>query len=164
MSYFRKRRNRGVFHNVGDILFKTVCSTRAGTRLKLFCLWNETVGGPVSKVAQPVDFRDQTLFISVRDSVWVRQLKFLEGMILQKLNKQVGAERVTKLYFSVSGNQNLQRFKKGVEVDNENIYKQKIKEMAGPAEEDIDSIADEEIRQVFLRIRLKLLDMQNVHD
>lgn len=49
--------------------------------------WEEIVGPELARVAQPVGFKRGTLFVEVRSSAWLMELRMVERHILERLNE-----------------------------------------------------------------------------
>jgi hypothetical protein len=69
---------------------------------QLTTLWPRIVGSAVAKIASPAQFRSGTLFIDVADSVWMQELKFQEGELIQRLNEALGEALVRRLFFQLA--------------------------------------------------------------
>jgi hypothetical protein len=69
---------------------------------QLTVLWLRIVGPTVAKIAYPAQFRSGTLFIDVADSVWMQELKFQEGELIQRLNDALGEALVRRLFFQLA--------------------------------------------------------------
>ena len=69
---------------------------------KAFEIWDKAVGEQIAMVAIPYDIKGKTLFVRVRDAVWMRQLMFLEKNLRDKLNSVSGGEVVNKIVFRVT--------------------------------------------------------------
>lgn len=69
----------------------------------MFIIWNEEVGQSISLHAQPVFFKQGKLFVTVDNSVWVNELKFLKEQIKEKINKRLGMNKIKEIYFKVGG-------------------------------------------------------------
>lgn len=90
---------------IGTILDKALKSFGLEGKMrhyKAFEIWDEAVGEQIAKVATPYDIKGKTLFVKVRDAVWMRQLMFLEGALRDKLNSVSGGEVVNKIVFRVT--------------------------------------------------------------
>jgi len=48
--------------------------------------WEELVGAEIARVAKPVGFAGGTLFVEVRSSAWLMELRMLERQMLERLN------------------------------------------------------------------------------
>jgi predicted nucleic acid-binding Zn ribbon protein len=48
--------------------------------------WEELVGPQIARVAEPVGFDRGTLFVDVRSSAWLMELRMMERHILARLN------------------------------------------------------------------------------
>ncbi len=88
--------------NAGDVLKDAIHKLGLDTRIKsyqIWHVWDKAVGPHIALVAQPEDIKGKTLFVNVRDNIWLRQLKFLEGMIIAKLNEAAGEKVIGSIYF-----------------------------------------------------------------
>lgn len=63
--------------------------------------WEGAVGSRIARHSQPKRFRDNVLWVSVDNSIWMQQLKFLEGQIREKLNQITGSPMVEKIRFEI---------------------------------------------------------------
>ncbi|HYY24156.1 MAG TPA: DUF721 domain-containing protein, partial [Candidatus Udaeobacter sp.] len=52
-------------------------------------IWNDVVGKPIARNAQPEKIRNGTLFVKVTSPVWMQQLQFMKEMIAEKLNQRL---------------------------------------------------------------------------
>jgi hypothetical protein len=68
-------------------------------------LWPKLVGPIVARVAYPAHFRGGTLFIDVADSVWMQELKFREGELIERLNEAIGEPLVRRLFLQLARTQ-----------------------------------------------------------
>jgi predicted nucleic acid-binding Zn ribbon protein len=68
---------------------------------KILSAWDEIVGEPIASVSRPSYIKGKKLFVCVSDSMWLQELKFLEGMILDKLNQYVGERLIEGIYFKI---------------------------------------------------------------
>ena len=69
---------------------------------QLTMLWPKIVGPGVAKIASPAQFRNGTLFIDVADSVWMQELKFQEGELIDRLNDALREPLVRRLFFQLA--------------------------------------------------------------
>jgi hypothetical protein len=68
---------------------------------QLTVLWPKLVGPTVATIAYPTRFRSGTLFIDVADSIWMQELKFQEGELIERLNDAIGEPLVRRLFFQL---------------------------------------------------------------
>lgn len=90
--------------NAGVILKDALNRLGIDLRIKsyqILYVWDKAVGPYISSVACPENVKFKTLFVNVRDNVWLNQLKFLEPMIIDKLNETVGEKIISKIYFKL---------------------------------------------------------------
>jgi hypothetical protein len=69
---------------------------------ELTVLWPNIVGPKVAKIACPAQFRNGTLFIDVADNVWMQELKFQEGQLIERLNEALREPLVRRLFFQLA--------------------------------------------------------------
>jgi hypothetical protein len=69
---------------------------------QLSVLWPKIIGPSVAKIAHPAQCRNGTLFIDVADSVWIQELKFQEGALVEQLNDALGEPLVRRLFFQLA--------------------------------------------------------------
>ena len=89
---------------VGTILNQTLQRSELAPRLSeygVWPIWNEVVGAPIAKNAQPEKIRNGTLFVKVSSPVWMQQLQFVKDMITDKLNQRLKGEVVKNIFFVV---------------------------------------------------------------
>jgi len=90
--------------STGEILNDTIRKLGLDSKIKshhIWYIWDKVVGHHIANVAQPEDIKGKTLFVNVRDNIWLRQLKFLESMITDKLNNTIGETVINKIYFKL---------------------------------------------------------------
>jgi hypothetical protein len=65
-------------------------------------LWPKIVGPAVAKISAPSQFRSGTLFIDVVDSIWMQELKFQEGELVDRVNAALGEPLVRRLFLQLA--------------------------------------------------------------
>jgi predicted nucleic acid-binding Zn ribbon protein len=73
--------------------------TKALNRHRLFEFWGEAVGREVAAHARPQVIRGAVLQVEVTDSVWMQQLQFQKGLLLEALNRRLGEEGLADIRF-----------------------------------------------------------------
>ncbi len=53
--------------------------------------WEEIVGEPIARVARPLRFENDTLWVAVRTPTWAQELSFHKTTILQRLNERIAS-------------------------------------------------------------------------
>ena len=84
-----------------DVLFQKKNLQSTVKSSPVFDVWEKAVGPRIARHAKPKEFRDHTLWVTVDNSIWMQQLKFLEGQIKEKLNYKVGSPLVEKMHFQI---------------------------------------------------------------
>jgi predicted nucleic acid-binding Zn ribbon protein len=90
--------------STGEILNGAIKKLGLESKIKshqIWYIWDKEVGHHIANVAQPEDVKGKTLFVNVKDNIWLRQLKFLESMIIDKLNSAIGENVINKIYFKL---------------------------------------------------------------
>jgi len=62
-------------------------------------VWSEAVGPANAKKAQPTKFRNGKLFVTVLHPALMQELQFVKERIRRRLNRLIGAEVITHIYF-----------------------------------------------------------------
>ena len=90
---------------LGDVLGKSLKRLELATRLDeygVWPVWNDVVGNPIARNAQPEKIRNGTLFVKVSSPVWMQQLQFMKELIAEKLNQRLGTQVVKNIFFVVA--------------------------------------------------------------
>ena len=94
----------GTMERLGDIVDRTVKRLPLSRRLEdyaVWTVWDETVGPAIARNARPEKLRNGTLFVRVRAAAWMQQLHYMKDIMLEKLNRQLGREVITNIFFVV---------------------------------------------------------------
>jgi hypothetical protein len=97
-------RSKTESERAGDVLANSLKRLELGARLheyRVWPVWNETVGKPIARNAQPEKIRNGTLFVKVTSPVWMQQLQYMKEMIAEKLNQRLNADTVKNIFFVV---------------------------------------------------------------
>jgi hypothetical protein len=70
------------------------------TRWKLWRCWPEVVGEQISKGTQPVGYYKGRLYVWVRSSTQMQELRFIVGDIKDRINKYLGKEYFKFIQFT----------------------------------------------------------------
>lgn len=135
--------------SAGDVLKDTIHKLGLDSRIKsyrIWHIWNKAVGLHIAQVAQPEDIKGKTLFVNVRDNIWLRQLKFLEAMIIAKLNETIGEKVIGNIYFKL-GN-----VKKSAGIAVKEVPNSKFPIPESQLEIDLSSIKDTTLKETLQRI------------
>ncbi len=136
---------------LGEVLNKSLKRLQLAPRLDeygVWPVWNDVVGNPIARNAQPEKIRNGTLFVKVTSPVWMQQLQFMKDLITEKLNQRLGTPVVRNIFFVVGR----------VETDAADGEGQPAAQPAPePREPEIDeeflkSLTDPEIRHAFKRL------------
>ena len=136
---------------LGAVLDKSLKRLELSPRLDeygVWPIWNDVVGKPIARNAQPEKIRNGTLFVKVTSPVWMQQLQFMKEMIAGKLNQRLKSQIVKNIFFvigRIDGDTNEVKSKPATaqihEPDNSQLD-----------ETFLESLNDPEIRQAFKRL------------
>jgi predicted nucleic acid-binding Zn ribbon protein len=136
---------------LGAVLEKSLKRLDLAPRLTeygVWPIWNDVVGKPIARNAQPEKIRNGTLFVKVTSPVWMQQLQYMKEMIAEKLNQRLKGEVVKNIFFVVG--------KLDGDTAVEQAEERTTKHAEAPPfpgdEEFLESIQDQEIRQAFRRL------------
>lgn len=113
-------------------------------------VWNDVVGVPIARNAQPEKIRNGTLFVKVTSPVWMQQLQYMKIMIIERINQRLKADIVKNIFFVVG------RVDADNDADEGNpppVLPQRV--IATESQLDdrfLESIENPEIRQAFRRL------------
>lgn len=68
---------------------------------KAVVLWEEVVGQGVARRAKATSVRDNILFVTVQNSMWLQELALLKEGIIAKVNSLIGSEVIKDIVFRV---------------------------------------------------------------
>src|SRR5881296_789348 len=89
---------------LGTVLDKSFKRLELSLRLDeygVWPIWNDVVGKPIARNAQPEKIRNGTLFVKVTSLVWMQQLQFMKEMIAEKLNQRLKSQIVKNIFFVI---------------------------------------------------------------
>lgn len=81
-------------------LLESIISPESDWKISLLSRWQEVVGGLKTKVRLE-KISDDTLVIGVYDSAWMQEIFMLSNVILQKVQKVVGKDKIKKIRFKL---------------------------------------------------------------
>jgi|SRR3989338_1595308 len=141
--------------STGAVLKDTLNKLGLDSKIKshqIWYIWDKVVGPHISNVAQPQDIKGKTLFVNVRDNIWLRQLKFLESMMLDKLNNTIGETVINKIYFKL-GDVRQSRSDKVAEFENSPTHQ--LPNSSTLIDIDLSPIKDADLKKTIQRIAFK---------
>ncbi|OGU14312.1 MAG: hypothetical protein A2076_08615 [Geobacteraceae bacterium GWC2_53_11] len=64
---------------------------------EIWRVWSDVVGATIAGRAQPLRIINGTLTVAVSSAPWMQELRFMTGMMKEKLNSRLGAEVVQEI-------------------------------------------------------------------
>ncbi len=108
---------------------------------RIWDIWNEVVGPHIAKRARPETVRKGVLIINVISSVWMQELGFMKGEILERIQQRLGFSVINDIRFRLgqtSQGKDIEELAELPELDREE--QEKIEQQTAP-------IKDQEIRE-----------------
>ena len=99
-----KRRPKSELIPIGDIITTLMTDGTLPYKqddVEIWRVWKEVVGQTYSENARPSKIRKKQLTITVSDPIWLQELTFFKGIILEKLNKKLGRDAVSGIKIKV---------------------------------------------------------------
>ncbi len=75
---------------------------RSGKEQRVFQVWKQALGEPLSSNLRPLFIHQGRLAVGVRDSAWMQELQFMKKDIKKKLNRELGSETVREIHLKIS--------------------------------------------------------------
>jgi predicted nucleic acid-binding Zn ribbon protein len=115
---------------------------------EIWRVWNETVGTVVAIRAQPLRIINGTLTVAVSSAPWIQELRFMTGIMKEKLNNRLGAEVVREIVLKAG------RVDTPLTVEPQDILHKKrlTPRQKALIEEHSSSITDPETREAFAEL------------
>jgi predicted nucleic acid-binding Zn ribbon protein len=91
---------------VAEALAKYLDRSGLGNRLEQVSAlddWAERVGERIAAVAEPLHVTNDVLFVSVKSSAWLMELRMMEADIRRRLNEGRGKGRIAGIRFVQAG-------------------------------------------------------------
>lgn len=124
---------------------------------EIWRVWPDVVGATVAARAQPLRIINGTLTVAVSSAPWIQELRFMTGMMKDKLNSRLGGEVVREIVLKAG------KVQKAVIDEEPDMSPPKPLTAAQLAliEEQSSAIADPEARQVFADLMKASLETSN---
>jgi hypothetical protein len=145
----KKHSQRYPMERLGEVLDQSLRRLDLAPQIEAYGIWpvwNEVVGKPIARNAQPEKIRNGTLFVKVSSPVWMQQLQFMKELIAEKINQRMRAEVVRNIFFVVGTITVTDAEPDGEPAD-------------APVESDVkmdeqflDSVEDPELREAFKKL------------
>ena len=74
-----------------------LCLAERLREAEIWQVWPDVVGATVASRAQPLRIINGTLTVAVSSAPWIQELRFMTGMIREKLNSRLGGEVVREI-------------------------------------------------------------------
>ena len=102
-----EQRKKADLNNATDVLESVLLNNKSPLsdqfmRWKLWRKWPEVVGPTISAQSMPVGFVQGTLYVWVKNAVWMNEMLFLAGPIRDKVNAFVEMGWVQQVRFTLN--------------------------------------------------------------
>jgi hypothetical protein len=117
--------------------------------------WKKAVGRGIAEQTQPLRIQNRVLQVRVSNSVWMQQLQFMKGMILQKVREEAGITELEDLRLFL-GEVNEGGAPGGEEENRREIASHTEQKLTESEKErirkEVARISDPEMRRIFERV------------
>lgn len=141
--------------NIGIILKRTLKKFHISPKVnkaKVFLNYDEVVGKDIAKISQPTSFRNNTLFIGVKNPAWSHQLYFFKSDIIDKINFEFEEPIVKDIRFHITKIDNNQYIKKPIKNNRKiTIPDKKLKMVYNISSE----VEDKDLKEKFEKLMIK---------
>ncbi|PYP85261.1 MAG: hypothetical protein DMF61_16945 [Blastocatellia bacterium AA13] len=134
------------------LLLRRAGDTEEARQQAAFAAWAAAVGKQLRVATAPVKLEGKTLIVAVGDSNWKTQLNKLTGQFLFRLNSILSAPLVTRIEFVINP-----RLIEESHHTSPEIHFRAPEKYAGALREKAQSIANPDIRDLFIRAAGKCL-------
>ena len=117
---------------------------------RVFADWHSLVDGEVGQHARPLKVVKDVLWLEVANSAWMQQLHYQKTVLLDQLNAHLRISRFRDIRFSVAEEEHQPEQAK--EVEQPLRFVPPPQEQVEAFEKQIESIADEAIRESLMRL------------
>ena len=96
--------NNKSFTSLKDIITNILSDTNLPFNpddARLWEIWDDAVGTPISAHAKPYWIRKKRLRVNVSDSIWLQELEYAKETIMEKVNFHLGREAVKEIEFRI---------------------------------------------------------------
>jgi len=88
--------------SLGDVL-SSLLKNRGWDKIvrerRIFEIWDEAVGGPIARNAQPDRIERGVLIVRVRSSSWAQEMTYMKERVIARLNEKLPRPLVTDMRF-----------------------------------------------------------------
>ena len=140
--------------NIDGVLRDALRKMQVHVRLReaaVWRVWDRVVGETVAQQAQPASVRRGILFVTCSSPVWMQQLQFMKGVILEKLKQHLEKKVIKDIRFQIGVVSHGARETLGAaqpEVDLNEDEWQWVDEVMSP-------LRDTELQEIVKRIMVK---------
>ena len=148
----RRKKQKAQLLPIGEVLFSILKRKGMTSKIEenaLLKIWPKAVGPQIASKTKPDCLRGGTLFVKTVSSVWVQQLHFIKGEILDKLNQLSGKSAIKGIRFSVGHTLAAEIDEKDTSLAKKTVLKKRDKEMIAKCTE---SLSDPELADVLKRV------------
>ncbi len=140
-----------IFRSLPEV-FKDIDGGEFANEAVVFAAWRKIVGESLGNHAVPFKLIKKKLFVAVTDNNWRRQIEDLSSQMIFKLNSALGSSLVTFIEFKIDAEivENA-RQRTGIETSAAEANAIAKKEITSGLRQAATAIADEKLRESFLR-------------
>jgi len=140
---------------LGEVLEKFFIRSGMKSRLmnqRILDSWKRAVGQGIAEQTQPLRIQNRVLQVRVANSVWMQQLQFMKGMILQKIREETGVAELDDLRLFLGELDSSE----GGEEDPGGISSRPVEDLTenerARIQKEVAGLSDPEMRRIFEKV------------
>jgi len=150
----RKKNSQTKLQRIDEILSRALKKRRVPFRSedrRLLDIWLKAAGPQIASQCRPESLRRDVLFVKVSSPVWMHQLHFLKGELIEKVNALMEKTSVKDIRFSIGQLPSSEGIGKDAAAPplSTDLLKERDKKMM---EACLASLKDEELKDILKRV------------
>ncbi len=137
---------------MGEVLENFILHSGLNRRMReqrILDSWREVVGGGIAERTEPIRVQDKILQVRVSNSVWMQQLQYMKGMLLDKL-KKYGAEDLEDMRFFIGElKEDREESREGEGEEGRKEWEDLTESEKNYIKKEVATLSDPEMRRIF---------------
>jgi hypothetical protein len=153
----RRRPPQTKIQKLGDVL-QNILKDRnillTSEKQRLQAIWSKAVGAQIAAQTSPDRQKKGTLYVRVFSPVWMQQLHFLKGEIIDNINRHMEKDFIKNIFFSVGELPPASRMHQDLASFFPESFPLSERDKK-VIEQSISSVSDQELKEILKRVMTK---------